>query len=113
MSEIVRFNSKTAVFQQGGTQKLAVGLTGANFTNDVTIPDVANYVVIRVEGHASTTTDVCARFLTGPGTVSTTNGIPIANLDVLVFTKDQFIAGISFISVDANAQTFWFQWFEV
>tara|TARA_R110002060_G_C2092086_1_gene97175 strand:- start:132 stop:470 length:339 start_codon:yes stop_codon:yes gene_type:complete len=112
MSEIVRFNSKTAVFQQGATTKLEVANAQKTFAADVTIPDVANYVVIRVEASASTTASVCARFYTTGGSPSSVNGNPIANLDVLVFTKDQF-TNLSFISVDTNTQILWFQWFQV
>tara|TARA_R110001599_G_scaffold349042_1_gene576830 strand:+ start:33 stop:368 length:336 start_codon:yes stop_codon:yes gene_type:complete len=111
MSEIVRFNSKTMVIAQGATTKLEVSTT-KTFAADVTIPDVANYVAIRVEANSSTTTSVCARFLTLPGPASSTNGNPIADLDVLVFTKDQF-DNITFASIDGNAQIFWFQWFQV
>ncbi len=111
MSEIVRFNSKSAILT-GGTIKLEVGAAEKTFTSDVTIPSLANYCVIRAEANASTTTTTIARFYTTTDSPSASAGIPIGNLDVLVFTKDQF-ANLSFISVDANNQVLYFQWFQV
>lgn len=111
MSEIVRFNSKSAILT-GGSLKLEVGATETTFHHDVTIPTTANYVVVRADANASTTASVCARFYTTTDSPTASSGIPIGNLDVLVFTKDQF-ANLSFISVDANTQVLYFQWFQV
>lgn len=111
MSEIVRFNSKSAILT-GGSIKLEVGASEKTFHHDVTIPTTANYVVLRAEANASTTATTIVRFYTTTDSPSASSGIPIGNLDVLVFTKDQF-ANLSFISVDANDQVLYFQWFEV
>jgi len=110
-SEIVRFNKKSPITKQG-TYQLNVDNTVKTWAADVTPPAGANYCAVRVEKSDSTTGPVVLRYMYEGTAPTAAYGIPVANLDVLVFTIDMW-SSLQFISVDTNAQQLWFQWFKV
>ncbi|MCP4789172.1 MAG: hypothetical protein GY881_02935 [Gammaproteobacteria bacterium] len=119
MGDISRFNSKT-IITAAGTRRLLVAAVAMDFNDagDVTIPEGANYVEIRAEKADATTTTTIARFISdgvgnpGTGVPTASDGVPIANLDFLIFGPDQ-IKNLQMISADANTQKMWLTWYKV
>lgn len=115
MGEIVRFNDKAVMDVAVGYVQITIDSTeGGKDIGETAEALGANYLRIRIEKNAATTTDVVARFITHPSTTVTASvGVPMANMDIFTFGPDE-VKNLKIISADAsNSQTAWCTWYNV